>query len=71
MGAANPPAAGQAVLQVACELGLPRLRVAVITGDDVLPWMRAHDVPLIDSDLISHTGPGARARDEMALALRP
>ena len=51
MGAAKPPAAGQAVLQVACELGLPRLRVVVITGGDVLPWMRAHDVPLIDYDL--------------------
>lgn len=49
MGAANPLAAGQAVLAVARELGLPRLRVAVITGDDVLPWMLTHDVPLIDS----------------------
>jgi hypothetical protein len=49
MGAANPVAAGQAVLAVARELGLPRLRVAVVTGDDVLPWVRANDVPLIDS----------------------
>jgi len=49
MGAANPIAAGQAVLDVARELGLPRLRVAVVTGDDVLPWMQANDVPLIDS----------------------
>lgn len=52
MGAANPSAAGQAVLQVARELGLARLRVAVVTGDDVLPWMREHDVPLLDSDQI-------------------
>ena len=50
MGAANPLAAGQAVLQVARELGLPRLRVAVVTGDDVLPWMLANDVPLFESD---------------------
>ncbi|NPC58595.1 acyclic terpene utilization AtuA family protein [Caenimonas soli] len=50
MGAANPLAAGDAVLQVARELGLSRLRVAVVTGDDVLPWMREHDVPLLDSD---------------------
>lgn len=50
MGAANPLAAGQAVLQVARELGLARLRVAVVTGDDVLPWMRANDMPLLDSD---------------------
>jgi hypothetical protein len=48
MGAANPLAAGQAVLQVARELGLARLRVAVVTGDDVLPWMLANDVPLLD-----------------------
>jgi Acyclic terpene utilisation family protein AtuA len=50
MGAANPLAAGQAVLQVARELGLPRLRVAVVTGDDVLPWMLANDMPLLESD---------------------
>jgi hypothetical protein len=50
MGAANPLAAGQAVLQVARELGLARLRVAVVTGDDVLPWMLENDVPLLDSD---------------------
>jgi hypothetical protein len=50
MGAANPLAAGQAVLQVARELQLPRLRVAVVTGDDVLDWMREHDVPLLESD---------------------
>ena len=49
MGAANPLAAGQAVLRVARELGLARLRVAVVTGDDVLPWMQANDVPLLDS----------------------
>jgi hypothetical protein len=49
MGAANPLAAGQAVLAVARELGLPRLRVAVVTGDDVLDWMQTHDVPLLDS----------------------
>jgi hypothetical protein len=50
MGAAHPLAAGEAALQVARELGLPRLRVAVVQGDDVLPWMQAHDVPLLDSD---------------------
>ncbi|MDP3701932.1 MAG: acyclic terpene utilization AtuA family protein [Hylemonella sp.] len=50
MGAANPLAAGHAVLQVARELGLPRLRVAVVQGDDVLTWMQANDVPLLDSE---------------------
>lgn len=49
MGAANPPAAGAAVLAVARELGLPRLRVAVVGGDDVLDWVHANDVPLLDS----------------------
>ena len=49
MGAANPQAAGDAVLQVARELGLQRLRVVVVTGDDVLPWMQQNDVPLLDS----------------------
>jgi len=49
MGAAHPEAAGAAVLAVARELGLRRLRVAVVTGDDVLAWLRRHDAPLIDS----------------------
>ncbi len=50
MGAANPLAAGAVALQVARELGLPRLRVAVVTGDDVLAWILANDVPLLDSE---------------------
>ena len=49
MGAAHPRAAGEAVLRVARALGLARLRVAVVTGDDVLAWMLAQDVPLLDS----------------------
>lgn len=48
MGAANPPAAGGVALAVARELGLPRLRVAVVEGDDVLPWVREHAPPLLD-----------------------
>ena len=51
MGAAHPEAAGAAVLAVARSLGVPRLRVAVVTGDDVLPWVRANDVALLDSEL--------------------
>jgi Acyclic terpene utilisation family protein AtuA len=50
MGAAHPEAAGAAVLAVARELGLAKLKVAVVTGDDVLAWVRANDVPLMDSD---------------------
>lgn len=48
MGAAHPLAAGAAAIGVARELGLPKLRVAVVTGDDVLPWVRDHDAELID-----------------------
>lgn len=47
MGAANPLAAGRAVLGVARELGLP-LRVAVVSGDDVLDWVRANDPLLME-----------------------
>jgi hypothetical protein len=47
MGAANPPAAGQAVLGVARQLGL-KLRVAVVSGDDVLAWVRANDPLLME-----------------------
>jgi Acyclic terpene utilisation family protein AtuA len=54
MGAAHPQAAGRAVLGVARELGLT-LRVAVVTGDDVLAWVRAHDPALIEG--------GGRASD--------
>lgn len=49
MGAAHPLAAGHAALAVARELQLPRLRVAVVLGDDVLDWAQRHDAPLLDS----------------------
>lgn len=55
MGAANPMAAGQAVIEVARELGLSRLRVAVVLGDDVLAWLKNHDVPLLDPGLTART----------------
>jgi Acyclic terpene utilisation family protein AtuA len=48
MGAANPEAAGHVALQVAQDLGLKRLRVAVVTGDDVWPWLQQNDRPLLD-----------------------
>jgi hypothetical protein len=48
MGAANPLAAGAAALATGRALGLQRLRVAVVTGDDVLPWVRATDVALME-----------------------
>jgi len=56
MGAANPMAAGLAVLAVAQERALRGIRVAVVEGDDVLAWMRAHEVPLLE-------GSGQTVRD--------
>lgn len=43
MGAANPRAAAASVCAVARELGLEGLKVGVVTGDDVLAYVRAHD----------------------------
>ncbi len=57
MGAANPMAAGQVTLAVARDLGLPQLKVAVVTGDDVLAWVRQHDVPLLDSSATAPSTP--------------
>jgi hypothetical protein len=41
MGAANPLAAGQEIIKIARELGLPRLKVAVVEGDDVLARLQS------------------------------
>jgi len=41
MGAANPPAAARATVEVARRLGISELRVAAVTGDDVLEVVRA------------------------------
>lgn len=46
MGAANPLQAGQAVLDVARELGLQHVKVAVVLGDDVLATLSAQNSPL-------------------------
>jgi len=43
MGAANPIAAGQRAAAVARELGLNGLKIAVVTGDDVLEIVRSGD----------------------------
>jgi Acyclic terpene utilisation family protein AtuA len=49
MGAANPRAAARAVLEVARDLGLGALTVAVVEGDDVLDWVRGQDLRLLES----------------------
>ena len=54
MGAANPLAAGHEVIRVARELGIGKLSVAVVLGDDVLAAMQgqadAQGLPLLESD---------------------
>jgi hypothetical protein len=48
MGAANPVAAAEVVAQVARGQGLTELRIAAVTGDDVLDLVAAGDLPLLD-----------------------
>ncbi|RZM37589.1 MAG: DUF1446 domain-containing protein [Sphingomonas sp.] len=48
MGAANPASAAQLVARIARDLGLAGLRVAAVSGDDVLDIVRGGDFPLID-----------------------
>ncbi|GAA4991028.1 DUF1446 domain-containing protein [Yinghuangia aomiensis] len=50
MGAANPLAAAQVVVGVARQLGLGGVRVAAVTGDDVLDVVRGSDLPLTDGN---------------------
>jgi hypothetical protein len=48
MGAANPAAAANAVADVAERLGLSRLKIAYVLGDDVLDQLRGSDARLSD-----------------------
>jgi Acyclic terpene utilisation family protein AtuA len=52
MGAANPLGAGAEIIKVARELGLSRLKVAVVLGDDVLHQLSSaavHDATLMET----------------------
>jgi hypothetical protein len=49
MGAANPVAAAERVREVARTLGLPRLKIAAVTGDDVLDLVRAGDYSVAET----------------------
>jgi Acyclic terpene utilisation family protein AtuA len=53
MGAANPQAAVARTQTIARRLGLSGLRIAAITGDDVLPQIRSGQIPIesLDGDL--------------------
>jgi hypothetical protein len=46
MGAANPPAAAEMTQSIARAAGLTSLRIAAVTGDDVLSEMRSMALPL-------------------------
>jgi hypothetical protein len=48
MGAANPEAAAKKTAEIARALGLSRLRVAAIVGDDVLDACKANDLPIME-----------------------
>ncbi len=49
-GAANPPAAARAVAALAVRLGLPDLRIAVVTGDDVKDGVSLDQLPVHEAD---------------------
>ena len=49
MGAANPQAAAREVIRVAREIGLQRLKVAVVLGDDVLSRIHEQGLTLMES----------------------
>lgn len=57
MGAANPLAAGQAVFKLARDLALEGMRIAVVTGDDVLHYVVERDFDLDEmSGTVSQLG---------------
>jgi hypothetical protein len=56
MGAANPVGAARATREVARKLGLAGLKIAAITGDDVLAAARTLDVALEDGGSVSGLG---------------
>jgi hypothetical protein len=49
MGAANPIAAARRAAELARKLGLGPLKIAAVTGDDVLAQLREKDRPLMDA----------------------
>ncbi|NWA03464.1 acyclic terpene utilization AtuA family protein [Pseudomonas gingeri] len=51
MGAANPLAAAREVRRIALELGLTKLKVAAVIGDDVLATLQAEPDRLLDNGL--------------------
>jgi hypothetical protein len=56
MGAANPVAAARTTRDVASKLGLKDLRIAAVTGDDVLDQARAADLALDEGYSVNTIG---------------
>jgi len=56
MGAANPAAAADATREIARKLGLKGLKVAAVTGDDVLAYLHDHDMALDNGKTIAAMG---------------
>ncbi len=50
MGAANPLAAARKTAEIAGSLGLSSLKIAAVTGDDVLDACRERDLPIMEFD---------------------
>ena len=48
-GAANPVAAAERVREIARSLGLPRIRIAAVTGDDVLQCLERPGLRLVET----------------------
>lgn len=48
MGAANPGAAATKTAEIARQLGIGRLRIAVVTGDDVLDVCKQRNLPFLE-----------------------
>jgi len=50
MGAANPEAAAKKTAEIARSLGLSKLKVAAVIGDNVLEACKANDLPIMEFD---------------------
>ena len=59
MGAANPAAAAKVAAGVARRIGLSGLKIAAVTGDDVLELVRGGRLPLLDQPGTVASLPGA------------
>ena len=56
MGAANPAGAAEATRDIARALGLSGVRIAAVSGDDVMSWLRENDAPLDNGATFSMLG---------------